>query len=308
MSAARVRPSVAILGCGAVGGALAWALARNWTRERRSAELWLWSPHARRMSKLRRRELEGFPVRVLTRPEEALECTRAVLLCVPDAAIVPLANRLARSLPPSRRVRPAVLHTNGLLGAEALVSLKKKGAAVGKLHPFWAANRAYFLPHGVSFGIEGDPRATRVARQIIRWVDGRPIPLRKGSGALYHAAASLLSGGVVALYELADRLLIRAVPALDAERRARALNKLVDSSELNVITWGTRVAITGAVSRGAEDAVRSHLRALRRTPDALEAYRVLGRTMLELGRARGSVDAPTARRLARLLGARARRR
>jgi predicted short-subunit dehydrogenase-like oxidoreductase (DUF2520 family) len=199
------------------------------------------------------------------------------------------------------------LHTNGLLGAEALVALTKRGAAVGKLHPLWAATR-YTLPGEVSFGIEGDPRAMRAARALIRLLDGKPIPLRRGGGAEYHAAASLLSGGIVALYELSDRLFVRAVPSLDARRRARALHMLAKGSLFNVWMDGARNALTGAIARGAEETVRGHLRVMRRERCALEAYRVLGKTMLEMGLARGSVDRRTYRRLWRLLGAPAKQR
>lgn len=266
----------------------------------------------------RARELAGFlgalggkgtRVRALAAPEEALAGCEVVLLCLPDAVIAPFASRLARSLPARRTQIRAVLHTNGFLGAQALEALKKKGVAVGKLHPLWAASRAHpILVDKVSFGIGGDPRAVRAARELVRWMGGRPVVLGKGSGPEYHAAASLLSGGLVALFELSDRLLARAVPALGPRRRYLALNMLAHSSLSNVFRSGTQSALTGALSRGAEETVRAHLRALRRDPDALAAYQVLGRTMLELARARGSVDSGTHRRLARLIRAPRRKR
>jgi len=201
-----------------------------------------------------------------------------------------------------------VLHTNGFLDAGALGALKRKGVSVGKLHPLLAANPLSVLLGVPSFGIAGDPRAMRAARAIIRTLGGRPVPLGKGSGPGYHAAASLLSGGIVALYELADRLFERAAPSLDGRGRAMALDHLAKTSLFNVWSHGTRSALTGALARGAEDTVRGHLRALRGVPNALEAYQVLGRTMLELARARGSIDAGAHRRLARLLRASARKR
>lgn len=300
MAAARARPSVAILGCGAVGAALAEALAGGWKRARKRAELLLWSRRSEHAEFLRYcLASPAVRVRVLAAPEDALRATEAVLLCLPDGVIVPVANRLAGTIPWRSRVRPAVLHTNGFLGAEALGALKKKGVAVGKLHPLWAANRSQVFIHRVCFGIEGDPRAMRAARAIVQLVGGWPVPLRKGSGPEYHAAASLLSGGIVALYDLAERLFLRAVPSRKARRDA--LGMLAESSLLNVWSDGTKAALTGAIARGAEDTVRGHLRAMRRDRDALEAYRVLGRTMLELARARGSIDGGTYRRLARLI-------
>jgi predicted short-subunit dehydrogenase-like oxidoreductase (DUF2520 family) len=229
-----------------------------------------------------------------------------VLLCVPGAVIAPLADRLARSVARREKALPAVLHTNGLLGAEALNALRKWGVAVGKLHPFVATNDSTGILEAASFGIEGDPRALRAARSIIHWFGGRPILLPRGAGPRYHASASLLSGGIVALYELADRLLEQAVPARDSRRHA--LDQLASSTLMNVFFCGTREALTGAIARGAEGTVRGHLRELRRNPEALEAYQVLGRTMLELARARRSIDADSYRRIARLIRAPARKR
>ena len=248
-------------------------------------------------------------MRALDAPEDAFEANEGVLLCLPDAVIAPFAERLARSVPKGGRGVPAVLHTNGLLGAEALAPLKREGVSVGKLHPLWAVTRdhPFFLPE-VSFGIAGDPRAMRAARAIIRRMGGKPLPLGERSGPEYHAAASLLAGGVVALVELADRLLRSAVPSVDDRHRKDALVMLAKSSLFNVTIDGTRHALTGAIGRGAEDTVRGHLRALRNDRDALEAYQVLGRTMLKLARDRGSIDADTARRIARLIRAPSRKR
>jgi len=307
--AKRVRPSVAILGCGAVGEAFALTLVSAWRHEGQRAELLLWS---RRRSRARRLceklAVPGLDVRALDAPEDAFEASVAVLLCLPDAVIAPFAARLARSVPRGRVLAP-VLHTNGLLGTEALDPLQREGLAAGKLHPLWAVSRAYphFLP-AVSFGIAGDPPALRAARALVRTLGGRPLLLGNRSGPRYHAAASLLAGGVVALIEQADRLLGPAVPSVDDRRRRDALVMLARSSLLNVSIGGTRAALTGAIARGAEETVRGHLRALRHDPDALDAYRVLGRTMLELARARGSIDADAGRRIERLIRAPGRKR
>lgn len=303
MAAARARPSVAILGCGAVGGTLAWELSKNWKRGRRQAELLLWSRRAGSVGGLReilRRVVAGSRVRVrtLSAPEHSFQATTAVVLCVPGEAIIPLARRLAHGRG-SRSSPPPVLHTNGFLGPEALSLLQERGVAVGKLHPMVAANDNTALLEDVSFGIAGDAPALAAAKSIIRWVGGRPVLLPEAAGPDYHAAASLLSGGLVALFELADGLLARCVTS--EESRRLALEELASSTLGNIEFDGTRMALTGALSRGDESTVRAHLLALRSAPEALEAYQVLGRTMLELARARGSIDAGAHGRLARLL-------
>src|SRR6185503_7136386 len=78
-------------------------------------------------------------------------------------------------------------------------------------------------------------------------------------------------------------------------------NDFAEATLANTRVLGPKEALTGAVARGSESLVRGHLAALRRVPAALELYRVLGETMLELAEARGSVDARRARGLRAVL-------
>jgi predicted short-subunit dehydrogenase-like oxidoreductase (DUF2520 family) len=64
---------------------------------------------------------------------------------------------------------------------------------------------------------------------------------------------------------------------------------------------GPEAALTGALSRGSVELTRGHLAALAAVPEALDLYRHLGTTMLELARSRGSIDEATRRRLRALL-------
>ena len=211
-----------------------------------------------------------------------------------------MAAKLARAKRSGRK-RPIILHTNGLLGTGCLAPLRDLGFPVGRLHPFVAVARATpLLPGESSFGISGDPRAASSARGLVRWMDGRALRISSQDSGAYHAAASLLGGGLVALHELANRVLARSI--IGRERRRKALSGLSWSVLLNIDTVGVGRALTGALARGAEDIVRGHVEVLRVEPRALEAYRVLGAVMLELARTRGSIDAATERRMRRLLG------
>ena len=120
-------------------------------------------------------------------------------------------------------------------------------------------------------------------------IDGIALRLRPGAAPAYHAAASLLGGGLVALFDQAERVMRPALRSPGAMRTA-----LADFGE--TVLWGLEnlgpaKALTGALSRGSEPIVRGHLAALEREPGALALYCLLGERMLALAHARGSLGA-----------------
>jgi predicted short-subunit dehydrogenase-like oxidoreductase (DUF2520 family) len=91
---------------------------------------------------------------------------QVVWLCVPDDAVASTARSLARSGTWQGKI---ALHPSGALGSAELTALRHAGASVASAHPlmtFVSRSRPSFK--GVPFAIEGDPTATRVARQMIR--------------------------------------------------------------------------------------------------------------------------------------------
>ena len=52
---------------------------------------------------------------------------------------------------------------------------------------------------GVSFAIEGDETAVRVARQIVRNLGGRPVDIQRRDKVAYHAFATMICPLLVSL-------------------------------------------------------------------------------------------------------------
>lgn len=299
---------MAILGCGNVGRALARALAgvggwRKFVSFRGDVVVW---SRSRRSTRKCLEEVAGWSPRPARRPvhaggslEEAVTEADVVLLCVAESALPDVIRATVRATSRQRR-KPVLLVASGF---QALAPLRRSlapGVALGRLHPLAPFPEDGLIISRTHFAIEGDPRAVRTARLVMGWLDGRELELRPGNTARYHAGAALFGGGLVALFALAEAVMAPAVRSREALRRA--LYSFAGANAVHATgPGGPRRALTGPLARGSEATVRLHLRELRAVPEARAAYRQLGRTMLALARARGSIDAATERRLRRLL-------
>ena len=228
-----------------------------------------------------------------------------VIISVRDERIPEVAERLVREK--RLRKQQVVLHTSGAIAAgQALAIARPEVRAVGTLHPlvsFADARVAVEELRSVAFGIEGDEAAKAVAGRLVRALGGRPIFLDADSLALYHVGAVIASNYVVALADVAQGLLVRAgVPEAQA---LPALIPLLSSVVQNLSQVGLPGALTGPVERGDVSSVEQHLRILEaRAPEALDLYRLLGREVLRLARAKSALEPAASGRLESLFRAR----
>ncbi|GIL08871.1 MAG: hypothetical protein BroJett033_3820 [Chloroflexota bacterium] len=281
------RPSLAIIGAGRVGTALATGLraagyrvAGVYSRTPASAD-------------------------TLARYVGAAACASAaeaalaadlILLTVPDDAISAAAAALAGA---DLRGK-GVLHASGGLDAGPLAALAAAGALVGSLHPaFPFATRAADVPlAGVTFAVEAeDARLRGWLLAMVAALGGRALLIPPGGKAVYHAALVLVSNYTVTLYALGMRLL--AGLGADPAAAAQALDALLAGTTANLRALGVPDALTGPLVRADQGTIAAHLEALARTdPEAAQAYRLLGRLTLPLAQARGVDTAPVAALLA----------
>jgi predicted short-subunit dehydrogenase-like oxidoreductase (DUF2520 family) len=220
----------------------------------------------------------------------------AVLIVVPDHAIPSVAQRLVGYVPSGT----PVLHTSGAVELTALNSLADAGCSVGGLHPLVAVpNRAdgARLLRGAWWGIEGEGTARKLAESIVESTGGRTLPIPRDGRALYHAAAVLVSNGLVALLAAAETLMSQA--GVPVQQARSALTELAAGALAAVRVTGPVAALTGPVARGDVETVRVHLARL--SGHERDVYCALGRGALALARQRG-LDPGAAAALATLLG------
>lgn len=186
--------------------------------------------------------------------------SHVILIATPDDVISAVARELARIGGEELRGR-VVLHTSGAQDSQALAPLKECGASVGSMHPLQTFS-GVGVPDlaGKVFAVEGDVIAVRAARQIARALGGSPVQIAAGKKVLYHAAAALAAGHVLALIEAATQLLTSL--GMKRTEAMRALLPLTRQVLDNFERVGPRAAWTGPLARGDYKVVASHLRAL----------------------------------------------
>jgi predicted short-subunit dehydrogenase-like oxidoreductase (DUF2520 family) len=260
--------SLAILGAGRVGRALARALhERGWsvavvaTRSEASARkavkfIGAGRPHA------------GIPPQTLA--------AKVILIAVPDDAIAATAKELARVAGEQLR-RKFVLHTSGACDATALQAVRDCGAFAASMHPLQTFNGLSVPPlEGKVFGIEGDEPAARMARVIARALGGVPVTIARENKAAYHSAGAFASGLILALEEAGAQILQKSgLPRREAQRALLSLSRQVlDHYE----KLGPHKAWTGPLSRGDFGVVAAHEEAIADNhPEFLEAYQAVSR-------------------------------
>ena len=236
-----------------------------------------------------------------------------VIVCVSDSALEQVATALAqacRSMGANSAAEDhpspplVVLHTSGFRGTDAMAALAPTTAHLGVLHPM-AAVAAHAGPdaslQGVTFGVSGSAEALLRAGALAGLLGGQTVRVKDEQRGLYHGAAALLSGGLVALFAEAEACLAESlvgeVPAPGDEPRSadhaqesarQILRGLLASTTHNLMELPPEQALTGPVARGDSAVVAGHAQAFaaRSNPRAKELHELLTKIMLELVQSR----------------------
>lgn len=274
------KPSVAIIGSGRLGTALAIALqqkgypiesviARRRASARKAARLLDAEPAARTVEEIRE-----------------IPAADLLLIATPDDQIAMVVDWLMRLNTCDAR-HPTVLHTSGALSAKILTPLTKKDWTVGSLHPLASVSEprsGALALRGAYWCVEGHPAAVRLGKKIVQDLEGRSFSIASDFKPLYHAAAVMTAGNVVALFDVAIEMLGQC--GLKKKEAQRVLLPLLLTAVQNLDGKDPAKALTGTFSRGDIETVKRHLAALKNNdlPDALELYRLLGKRSVQLSK------------------------
>lgn len=267
------KPEVSIIGSGRLGTTLAVVLARRGYPIQSLVARTLQS--ARKAARFLDAEVQVLAAKKL----HSLRPASVFLITVPDDQIAGVAEELSRVDFNSGR-GPTAFHTSGALSSDVLKPLRKKGWHTGSIHPLVSVSHAGVPLEGGFWSVEGDKPAVRTGKAMVRDLGGKSFSIRTEDKPLYHAAAVMVSGNVVALFDVALEML--AGCGLKRQTAQEILLPLITSTVRNLETKDPAHALTGTFSRGDLETVKRHLAALSGNHDALELYRLLGKRSLKL--------------------------
>jgi predicted short-subunit dehydrogenase-like oxidoreductase (DUF2520 family) len=203
--------------------------------------------------------------------------TDIVWLTVPDDSIAEVSRALAASQSWKGKF---VFHSSGALTSDELASLQKQGAKVASVHPMMTFVRGA-APEmaGVSFSLEGDAAAIRVARTIVESLDASAFVISKENKVLYHVFGSFASPLVIALMAVMEQ--VAAAGGIRKQEIKPVMVPLLWQTLRNYLKKDAAAAFSGPLVRGDVATVRKHLAELKKLPEAREVYLALARSSLK---------------------------
>lgn len=206
-----------------------------------------------------------------------------LLIATPDDALEAVGARLAGTIRRAGNDRSKAqrfaLHTSGAVSSEVLAPLRGLGFSVGSVHPLVSVADATAAPdpfRGAHFCVEGDRAAARVARSLVKELGGHPFTISSEAKPLYHAAATVSSGHLTALFDLAIEMLQEC--GVTKGRAQQILTPLLRSTAANLEAQSPAEALTGPFARGDVATVAKHLAAMKakKMTEAADLYAALG--------------------------------
>lgn len=265
------KPTVAIVGPGRLGTALALALNRAGYRV---------SEIVSRTGSTSRSAAHSLARKLRAHASSGKPRLDAYLIwfCVADRDIAAVARDLATQANWKGKL---AFHSSGALTSDEFSALRQRGATVASVHPLMTFVRGS-LPSlkNVPFAVEGDAAATRLARRIARDLGGEAFPIRKRDKVIYHAWGAFASPLLIALLVSAEQ--IGRATGISAAQARRRMLPIVRQTIANYSALGPAKAFSGPLVRGDAEIVRKHLTALRSIPMSEDVYLSLARAAIKL--------------------------
>jgi predicted short-subunit dehydrogenase-like oxidoreductase (DUF2520 family) len=263
------RPRIAIVGPGRLGSALALELSRAGYRI---------SEIISRDSNTSRRKARALAKKVnavAASPKPRLDAD-LVWICVPDREIENVARHLA---PRANWKNKIAFHSSGALTSDELRALRRRGAAVASVHPFMTFVHASIPSlNGVPLALEGDVKAVRVGRKIVRDLGAEAFSISKSKKSAYHAWGGFASPLLIALLVTGEKV-AQAAGLTPADARRKML-PILRQTLANYANLGPAGAFSGPIVRGDAPVVSKHLKELKSIAGAREVYLALARASL----------------------------
>ncbi len=286
------KDSIAILGVGKVGTAVGFLLKKA------GYEI---AAIASRSPSSVEKALPYTGGRVCSTFAEAAALARCILITTTDDTIANVCKEIVQAGVAGAGKK--VVHMSGAGDLDLLDCARKSGAWVASIHPIQSFADVQGAIHnfpGSTFGVVADAKILNWCFTFVQDLGGHPFAVPEGSKPLYHAAACIASNYLVSLVNTAQN--IYESIGLSSDEALRAFWPLVKGTIKNIEERGSVQALTGPISRGDVQTVRSHLKALAvKCPALVDFYRTMAQQTLQLGLKKGTLTGDQSERIKDLL-------
>lgn len=181
-----------------------------------------------------------------------------IFICVQESKIRPLAEFLSTATALQGKI---FFHTANSLTADELSPLRQGGAAVASFSPLqtfidFQENEELFS--GITFLLEGDDAAVKLAQKIAARLQARVLAVRQQDKMYFHMAAIAAANFLIANLQFAERQLQKTA----AKPGLAILFPLLEQTLKNIKKSGLTQALSGPLKRGEYGLLEKHCRAL----------------------------------------------
>ena len=163
------------------------------------------------------------------------------------------------------RSHQIALHASGAVPSRILKQPTDAARAVASCHPIQSFSEDIAPPEhirGITFGLEGDPEAVQIAKDLVESMDASWFVVESDTQkALYHAACCIASNALVALADQAVDVFQHV--GVDRPTALRALAPLILGTARNLSQANTaQETLTGPIARGDHTVIAAHKNAI----------------------------------------------
>ncbi|UMZ74832.1 Rossmann-like and DUF2520 domain-containing protein [Natranaerofaba carboxydovora] len=268
---------LAFIGAGKVGRSFGYYLKSN------GFEVIGYSSRTKESEELASKETDSS---VVTR-EEIVDKADLIFITTPDSQISKVCDEMADNI--GFKKNHTLVHMSGGLSSKELKSAKDQGASTYSLHPlqsFANVQKAIQDLEKTFFTLEGEGDKAKLIK-LFEKLNNPYVEIDPEKKSLYHGAASIASNYLVALTNIALRLLEDC--GFKREEALGVAGTLMEGTMNNIQNYDTVEALTGPIARGDASTVDKHLKTLEDEgyDRILEIYRLLGLETVEIAYKKG---------------------
>ncbi len=227
--------------------------------------------------------------------------TDLVFIATPHHAVEDVAHKLAAAAHLNFK-KLSVCHASGMLTAEVLDPLAKKGVTVFSFHPLQTFPRDFesedILPtcRGIYYGVDGNAKGVNIAKRLAKKLDGKVILIKPEMRAFYHAACVVASNHLTTMLWILEQMFDEL--QTNEKKFYPVFEPIIHATLHNVACTSPTKALSGPIARGGVETVAEHFESLQRfAPNLVPYFGSVSAETTRLAEAKGSIDREQARAL-----------